>query len=407
MPLAAALLIVVALVPAVDASAACSPRTLSSLGPVPNSFAPPLATTDPSDPGTTDTTEPAPVPVPAPAPARCRFVKNIEFPVVTNAKFLSSFGAIRAGGDRWHAGVDISAPTLTPVVAVADGTVKEIRDQPGDCCWIVVEHKDRWTSWYIHLTNDHPGTDDGRWVGIVPGLAIGETVSAGQVIGWVGDSGNAEPGEPHLHFELRAPGGEPVDPYPSLSAAFNDTPAAFASPGGNAIADGVLASGRPTFEGAFVDDDGTPGAEMMMTWLLTLGVDPTCDAWRLRVCPTEPLTTLEAKAWIAGLTAGPQPALVYGADLLELDGRDPNAYCGQALLCAGVPATWADVAALVLSAQHGGEPEAADAFASIGHVFATCSTATDPTAVPTRLEAAIGLLRAFGQLAEPPCSSVR
>ncbi len=401
---AAALLIVAVLVPAVDAAAACSPRTLSSLGPAPNTIVSPPPATDPSDP-TTDTTEPAPPP--SPPPARCRFVKNIQFPVVTNAKFLSSFGAIRDAGDRWHAGVDISAPSMTPVVAVADGTVKEIRDQPGDCCWVVVQHKDRWTSWYIHLTNDHPGTDDGAWIGIVPGLQVGESVAAGQVIGWVGDSGNAEPGEPHLHFELRTPGGEPVDPYPSLSAAFRDTPAAFASPGGSAVADGVLASGRPEFDGAFVDDDIVPGAELIMTWLLTLGVDPTCDTWGLRVCPTEPLTTLDAKAWIAGLTAGPQPALAYGADLLELDGRDPNAYCGTALLCAGIPATWGDLAALVMSARHGGQPEAAAAFAEIGHYFATCSSGNDPAAVPTRQEAAVGLLRAFGQLSEPPCASVR
>ncbi len=421
MSLVAALLTTAVLVPAAGAAAACPPRTLSSLGPVPNARAvttqPAPSVTSTTAPETTETTvgstettagEPTPKPTtPAPTRPRCNFVKQIEFPVVTNGEFLSSFGVPRDGGDRWHAGVDISAPTLTPVVAVADGTIKEVRDQPGDCCWVVIEHRDRWTSWYIHLTNDTPGTDDGDWVGIVPGLQIGDEVVAGQAIGWVGDSGNAEPGEPHLHFELRNPGGEPIDPYPSLRAAFDDTPAAFAAPSGSAEADGVLASGRPVFVGAYIDDDELPGAELAMTALLALGVDPTCDVWALRVCPEDPLTTLEAKTWIASLMDSPPPSIAYGAELLELDGRDPNAYCGTTILCAGVPATWSDIAALVISAADGGDADPEAAFESIGHKFATCTTATDGAAVPNRLEAAVGLLRALGHLAEPPCASVR
>ena len=59
----------------------------------------------------------------------------------------------------------------------------------------------------------------GLRMGIVPGITVGARVEAGQVIGYSGDSGNAEGNHPHLHFELRDPSDVPVDPYPSLLAA--------------------------------------------------------------------------------------------------------------------------------------------------------------------------------------------
>ncbi len=158
-----------------------------------------------------------------PAPAAAPFVYPMVFPLVgpraIEAHLTQSFGDPRSGG-RHHEGVDILAPKLTPVVAVADGTVRWLYGtRGGNCCDLAIVHDDGWRSRYIHLNNDTPGTDDGEGYGIARGIRVGARVRAGQVIGYVGDSGNAENTVPHLHFELRRPDGTAVDPYPSLVAA--------------------------------------------------------------------------------------------------------------------------------------------------------------------------------------------
>lgn len=126
------------------------------------------------------------------------------------------FGACRDGCARLHEGVDVLAPKMTEVYAVADGVVSWTGSR---CCSVFIQHDDGWMSWYIHLNNDTPGTDDGRGWGIAEGVVAGARVTAGQVIGWVGDSGNAEDTPPHLHFELHDARGVIVDPYPALALA--------------------------------------------------------------------------------------------------------------------------------------------------------------------------------------------
>ena len=151
--------------------------------------------------------------------AQAAAVYPLVFPLAGTYTLTDSFGDPRGRGRR-HAGVDILADRMTPVLAAADGTVRWLKDERGgDCCDVALLHDDGWRSRYIHLNNDTPGTDDGRAVGIAPGIRKGARVVAGQVIGWVGDSGNAEATVPHLHFELRRPDGTPVDPLPSLKAA--------------------------------------------------------------------------------------------------------------------------------------------------------------------------------------------
>lgn len=149
----------------------------------------------------------------------------LTFPVAGPNRFGDHFWYPR--GDRYHHAVDIMADKMTPVVAVADGTITYYNgsgnqawvDEYGRCCTLRVTHDDGWATKYIHLNNDSPGTDDGQGWGIAPGIEIGTRVQAGQLIGWVGDSGNAESTAPHLHFELVDPHGVIVDPYLSLLAA--------------------------------------------------------------------------------------------------------------------------------------------------------------------------------------------
>jgi Peptidase family M23 len=148
-------------------------------------------------------------------------VYPMVFPLQGGYRLTNSFGDPRPGG-RSHAGEDIMADAKgQPVVAAADGTVRWIG---ATCCYLAIEHDDGWETWYIHLNNDTQNpdgsySDDGLGTGIEDGIEVGTRVEAGQVIGYVGDSGNAEGNQPHLHFELRDPNDVPVDPYPSLLAA--------------------------------------------------------------------------------------------------------------------------------------------------------------------------------------------
>lgn len=156
------------------------------------------------------------------APGLDPVVYPMVFPVAGEHSFSRDFGDPR-GRRRAHEGIDILADKLTPVVAVADGTVRWMyAERGGGCCALSIVHDDGWRSRYIHLNNDTPGTDDGEGYGIARGLREGSWVRAGQVIGYVGDSGNAESTVPHLHFELRRPDGSAVDAFTSLQAALAD-----------------------------------------------------------------------------------------------------------------------------------------------------------------------------------------
>lgn len=148
---------------------------------------------------------------------------EILFPVVGKTTYHDDWHDPRDGGKRLHLGNDLLAKKMTPVVAVADGTVSWVRAKKGgECCYLEVEHDQKgvtYSSRYIHLNNDTPGTDDGQAVGIAKGIAKGVHVQAGQLIGWVGDSGNAENTTSHLHFELLDEHGRNVDPYTVLLRA--------------------------------------------------------------------------------------------------------------------------------------------------------------------------------------------
>lgn len=161
-------------------------------------------------------------------PVRAEFSRPIRFPVDGPASFTDTFNDGRSGG-RVHEGIDIMADKMIPAVSAIDGRVRWLTEDEQSYGWMVVlEDFDGYTYHYIHLNNDTPGTDDGaggRQYAIAPDIRRNASVAKGQVIGWVGDSGNAESTLPHLHFEMHVPEGLAFNPYESLLAA--ERPGAF------------------------------------------------------------------------------------------------------------------------------------------------------------------------------------
>ena len=146
------------------------------------------------------------------------------FPVFGTAAFGDTFGAFRADvAGKWHHGEDLVAPAGTPLLAVADGTLFSVgwNDIGGWRLWLRDNGGNEF--YYAHLDAYSP-------------LAVaGRRVKAGDVVGFVGDSGDADGGLPHLHFEIH-----PVEflslgydgavaPYPFLVAWRRAEDASFAA----------------------------------------------------------------------------------------------------------------------------------------------------------------------------------
>jgi len=150
-------------------------------------------------------------------------VRDITFPVSGTCSFINDFGDPRNGGTTHHRANDIMAAKMTPLVSVVDGYVSYMVIP--EASWgysVFIKDDDGYEYHYIHMNDDTPGTDDGKG-GVenayAPGLIQGMRVSKGQLIGWVGDSGNAEGGPSHLHFEIDGPDKSIINPYASLVAA--------------------------------------------------------------------------------------------------------------------------------------------------------------------------------------------
>jgi murein DD-endopeptidase MepM/ murein hydrolase activator NlpD len=161
---------------------------------------------------------------------------DIAFPVGGDEyRITDSFGDCRgADCSRSHEGVDIMAPKGTPIYAAAAGVADWVSTTQEDCCRLEIDHAESWSTRYLHL-NDDTKDDQGKYTsddlgwGIVEGIVDGTPISKGQLIGWVGDSGNATEGVTHLHFELLKD-DVAIDGYPYLLKAagivvyqFNDT----------------------------------------------------------------------------------------------------------------------------------------------------------------------------------------
>ena len=140
---------------------------------------------------------------------------SLPIPVVgVAAKMLSdTWGQSRENGARTHRAIDIPAPGGTPVVATMPGRVEKLHvSERGGLTAYIRDASGDWLTYYAHLAS------------YAPGLREGQPVRVGQPIGAVGDTGNAGPGNTHLHFALHRmqPGeawyqGTPVNPFPLLA----------------------------------------------------------------------------------------------------------------------------------------------------------------------------------------------
>jgi hypothetical protein len=118
-------------------------------------------------------------------------LRHYTFPVMAPAEYIDTYGAFRSDvPGNWHHGDDIFAPLGTPVVAVATGTINRVG-------W---EHLGGWRLW----VRDNAG--DEFYYAHLSGYAVTDLhsnrVKAGQVIGFIGNTGDAFTTSPHLHFEV-------------------------------------------------------------------------------------------------------------------------------------------------------------------------------------------------------------
>jgi len=150
-------------------------------------------------------------------------VRPITFPVNGDYTYRDDWHEPRGGGTRLHMGNDVIAAKMTPLVAAVDGVISFVaRPQASWGYEIEIQGDDGYFYDYLHMNNDNPGTDDGQGgeaQAYVAGAFRGARVTKGQLIGWVGDSGNAEDTVSHLHFEIHDPSRVAFDPFPSLYAA--------------------------------------------------------------------------------------------------------------------------------------------------------------------------------------------
>ena len=152
----------------------------------------------------------APVASPAPEPRQ----SGLTIPVagVAARQLSDSFNEIHSG--ERHQAIDIMAPKGTPVFAVEDGRIAKLfNSKPGGHTIYQFDPSEKFAYYYAHLDR------------YAPGLAERQPVKRGDVIGYVGSSGNASPQSPHLHFAIFVLGpekrwwkGTAINPYPLLAA---------------------------------------------------------------------------------------------------------------------------------------------------------------------------------------------
>ncbi|HEX2258860.1 MAG TPA: peptidoglycan DD-metalloendopeptidase family protein [Actinomycetota bacterium] len=125
---------------------------------------------------------------------------------VSPSAFANTWGARRSGGRR-HKGTDVMAPCGAPVIAVTDGVISNLHSGGNGGIMAYLRASNGDVFFYAHLRR------------YAPGVSTGTRVSAGDLIAYNGNTGNARGGACHVHFEWHPRGGGPVNPYPLLAGA--------------------------------------------------------------------------------------------------------------------------------------------------------------------------------------------
>jgi hypothetical protein len=135
-------------------------------------------------------------------------VKNLPLPVLIGAPLStvsSNFGDIRSGG-RKHEGLDIMAPMGSPIVSPTDAVVLKVGYGASSGYYVYTGNPGGEVFAYMHLEKAST-------------LVAGDELDEGDLIGYVGNTGNAKGGSPHLHFEVRKNG--PIDPFLRITKEFS------------------------------------------------------------------------------------------------------------------------------------------------------------------------------------------
>lgn len=159
--------------------------------------------------------KPSPSASPKPSPSASPAVKNepgltiatagLRCPVGGPVSFTDTWGAPRSGG-RSHQGVDMFAASGTPAVAIADGSILRKSSNALGGVTLYLKGNDGVEYYYAHMLK-------------YAEVEQGQKVAAGDTIGYVGNSGNAAGSPPHLHLEIKPPGGGAINPAPTARKA--------------------------------------------------------------------------------------------------------------------------------------------------------------------------------------------
>ncbi|CAN5697831.1 hypothetical protein BH20ACT2_BH20ACT2_14110 [soil metagenome] len=278
-------------------------------------------------------------------------IVDLTFPTDRRATYTDDYLSPRSRGH--HGATDLLGEKGWPVHAAVGGEVTSIPGADGSAMpsygyMVSIAGDDGREYHYIHLNNDTPGTDDGQGGpqgAYAAGLRQGSQVARGQLIGWVGDSGNAEGTTPHLHFAIDDPavidpqGTNRINPFNSLNAArargdyAGDAPVAVASSEQACPAGRVPVAG---FDDVALGEPHAAAIDCATWWEIAQGLDSSSYG------PGRSVTREQMATFVRRLLGAAAVSLPAGADRFHDDDSSEHAEAINALAAAGLVSGDAD-----------------------------------------------------------------